>query len=169
MIVKADSGASRHYFRDCDKHVLQNTVPTKGPTVYLPDMSSLNATEKGFLPIDQLSRIASEAHVFKKLHSSSLLSIGQLCDDDCLVLLHKNFLYAFKNWKPILYGTRNHTDGLWDIQLHPPTVPPIRDRANIIVQKSMTKKDLIHFFHGACFSPVKSTLLTAIKNGNFLT
>ena len=32
-----------------------------------------------------------------------------------------------------------------------------------------TKKDLIAFYHGACFSPTKTTLLTAIKNGNFLT
>jgi hypothetical protein len=29
------------------------------------------------------------------------------------------------------------------------------------------KKDLINYLHAACFSPVKSTWITAIKNGNF--
>jgi hypothetical protein len=31
------------------------------------------------------------------------------------------------------------------------------------------QKDLINYLHAACFSPVKSTLITAIKNGNFST
>jgi hypothetical protein len=29
------------------------------------------------------------------------------------------------------------------------------------------QKDLINYLHAACFSPVKSTWITAIKNGNF--
>jgi hypothetical protein len=32
-----------------------------------------------------------------------------------------------------------------------------------------TQKDLINYLHAACFSPVKSTWITAIKNGNFLS
>jgi hypothetical protein len=31
------------------------------------------------------------------------------------------------------------------------------------------QKDLINYLHAACFSPVKSTWITAIKNGNFLS
>jgi hypothetical protein len=31
------------------------------------------------------------------------------------------------------------------------------------------KKDLINYLHVACFSPVKSTWIKAIKNGNFLS
>jgi hypothetical protein len=30
-----------------------------------------------------------------------------------------------------------------------------------------SRKDLINYLHAACFSPVKSTWITAIKNGNF--
>jgi hypothetical protein len=29
------------------------------------------------------------------------------------------------------------------------------------------QKDLINYLHAACFSPVKSTWIAAIKNGNF--
>jgi hypothetical protein len=31
------------------------------------------------------------------------------------------------------------------------------------------QKYLINYLHAACFSPVKSTWITAIKNGNFLS
>jgi hypothetical protein len=31
------------------------------------------------------------------------------------------------------------------------------------------QKDLINYLHAACFSPVKSTWITAINNGNFST
>jgi hypothetical protein len=31
------------------------------------------------------------------------------------------------------------------------------------------QKDLMKYLHAACFSPVKSTWITAIKNGNFLS
>jgi hypothetical protein len=34
-------------------------------------------------------------------------------------------------------------------------------------QDNNNQKDLINYLHAACFSPVKSTWITAIKNGNF--
>ena len=40
---------------------------------------------------------------------------------------------------------------------------------NVIIPKWTTKSDLIHSFHGACFSPPKWILLQAIKNGNFIS
>ncbi len=94
VITKADSGASRHYFCSCDQHVI-----------------------KGHIPIPRLGLQATEAHIFDKLQSSSLISLGQLCDDDCTVLLNKRYLLAFKNLHHNLYGTRNKTDGLWDIHI----------------------------------------------------
>jgi hypothetical protein len=32
---------------------------------------------------------------------------------------------------------------------------------------NINQKDLINYLHAACFSPVKSTWITAIKNGHF--
>ena len=40
---------------------------------------------------------------------------------------------------------------------------------NIIIQKNETKSNLINFLHAACFVPVKSTWLKAIKNNHFAT
>ena len=40
---------------------------------------------------------------------------------------------------------------------------------NVIIRKDKTKSDLANFLLASCFSPVKSTLLRAIKNNHFTT
>ena len=48
--------------------------------------------------------------------------MGQLCDDDCLVVLSKKKLAAVKDNKIVLEGTRNKKDGLWDIPIYKTTL-----------------------------------------------
>ena len=93
--------------------------------------------------------------------------MGQLCDDDCVVILCKQSIDVLKNNKSILRGTRNLKDGLWDISI-PNKNKEQHLRANVILPHQ-SNSVLIHFYHGCCFSPVKSTWLRAIKNGNFVT
>ena len=69
---------------------------------------------------------AKKATVLPDLKSSSLISLGQLCDDNCKVLLDKKKLQVFKENDVILEGIRNPKDGLWDI--------PIKE--NYVVPKS---------------------------------
>ena len=52
------------------------------------------------------------------LKSALLISIGQLCDDGCNVLLNNKKLLAIKNKAIILKGDRNYSDGLWDIPIY---------------------------------------------------
>ena len=40
---------------------------------------------------------------------------------------------------------------------------------NVIIRKNQTKLELARYLHGCLFSPVKETLLKAIKNGHFLS
>ena len=40
---------------------------------------------------------------------------------------------------------------------------------NIIIKKKTVKSELVAFYHGACFSPVNSALIKAIRNGHFIT
>ena len=56
--------------------------------------------------------------ILTKLKSASLISMGQLCDDDCLVVLSKKKLAVVKNNKIVLRGTRNKKDDLWDIPIY---------------------------------------------------
>ena len=104
---------------------MQNIITTRGPTVKLPDNSVITADKKGELPLHHtLSIDAREANIIPKLSSSSLISLGQLCDDDCNIILHKKVLLAVKNDEIVLKGYRNYNDGLWDIPVAKCTIAP---------------------------------------------
>ena len=138
-----------------------------------PDMTPLVATQKGQLPLSpHLSKKAKETAIFKDLNSASLISFGQLCDDDCQVLLDKHECRVTKENKLIMHGRRNKNDGLWDIPIgntpvHRKASPPIQQSINIIIRKDKTKLDLIRFLHASAFSPAKDTLIKAIKKHHF--
>ena len=84
----------------------------------MPDSGEISPTHEGQLPLsDKLSNQAKRATALPALKSSSLVSLGQLCDDDCTVILDKNKLLALKNSEIVLRGSRNYLDGLWDIPI----------------------------------------------------
>ena len=179
IIAKGDSAASNHYWALRDSMVLDDVeVDPIGPTVILPDTSTLTATKQGNLPIQQLSSAAKKTAVFDNLQSS-LISLGQLCDDGCTVVLTKKNLIAAKDKNIILQGHRSTSgDGLWDIPISSPKLSTIRhDRSettvtpsmNVIIRRKEAKRDLIRYLHGACFSPTKATWIAAINNGHFTT
>ena len=64
-----------------------------------------------------LSTRAKTVHILPNLTNASLLSIGQLCDDNCWGLFNKNHLLIFKQNQLILWGERNILDGLWDVPI----------------------------------------------------
>ena len=184
IIAKADSGASNHYCMLKDSSILQNVIKKLGPTVFLPNNATITSTASGHLPLPSLSNSSKVAHVLPELSNSSLLSLGQLCDDGCIVHLTKSTLHVFKNEELILTGYRNITDGLWDVPLpqfpkqvlqstitsssQPPSTSS-RSSCNVIIRKQTTKRDLVRYFHACSFSPSKSTFLKAIKKGHFIT
>ena len=152
----------------------------------LPDSTSIQATHSGQLPLHpSLSAKAKTAHVLAGITNASLISIGQLCDDNCIAVLDKRKLNVFKNNECILQGARNTADGLWDIAI--PTVVSSsqtvlssqtastkhvqlsKPQANAIIRKDLTKKQLVQYLYACCGSPVVSTWKKAIKNGNFIT
>jgi hypothetical protein len=181
VIAKADSGASSHYFMPQDTTALTNLHPTPfGPTVTLPDSTTTQANQAGSLSLHPiLSTTAQKAHVLEGITNSSLISLGQLCDDNCIAILDKAKIQVYKNSICILAGSRNPCDGLWDIAVptkHPSTsivaVPQTiktSQQANAIIRKDMTKSTLAQYLYGSCGSPVPSTWKRAIQNGNFIT
>ena len=89
-----------------------------GPAVILPDAGSIRPTKMGQLSLSKkLSKQAQSATALPALKSASLVSLGQLCDDDCVVLLNKRKMYAIKDDEVLVEGNRNITDGLWDIPI----------------------------------------------------
>ena len=148
-----------------DKAILLNIIHQLGPTVYLPNNDNITSTAHGHLPLPELSSASTKTHILPDLQNSSLLSLGQLCDDNCIIHLTKQHLHVFKNNELILTGFRNKNDGLWDVPLpqspalssslsNPsPSSPPPTQSLNVIVKKSTTNRDLAQYLHACAFSP----------------
>ena len=92
VVAKADSGALQHYFKTANVAAVKNCTSTiVGPTVSLLDGTTMMATHKGNLELaPTLTKKETSVHVFSGIENSSLLSIGQLCDDDCVAVLNKH-------------------------------------------------------------------------------
>ena len=156
VFAKGDSAASHHYWREKDKQVLRDILDSPGPSVLLPS-GKKDRHQDFFLPLSKkLSPTASTAMILPGFKSASLISISQLCDDNCNVYLNKQILIAVKEGEIIIEGKRNKTDGLWDIPVqkasisalnHPiplihPGMYPSRTRinkSNIILPMAPTK------------------------------
>ena len=77
--------------------------PYSGPPITLTDDDTISPINQGILSLSHsLSKVAQTATMLSALRISSLISLGQLCDDDCVVLLNKEKLYAVKKNRVIL-------------------------------------------------------------------
>ena len=164
--AKLDSGASKHFFKSTHLKYLNNIQKlSNGPIAHLPNNTTVQATHKATINLHaNLSRPASEVLIFPHLTNESLLSIGQLCDDNCIIIFTKTNFFVTKNGRFLFQGSRNKQDGLWD--LHGSTQTPIPPQANYIISKDKTKLELARYYHATLFSPSLSTLSKAINNGN---
>ena len=98
----------------------------------LPDADTLDPSHQGVIPLNKhLSIAAQTATVLPNLKSSSLISLGQICDENCTIVLTKKKSIAVKdtninidvNNASILFtGTRNVKDGLYDIPINKTTL-----------------------------------------------
>ena len=135
----------------------------------------MQATHEATVPLSTfLSNDAQRGHILDNLQTGSLISIGKLCDDDCIALFGKYNLKVFKDGQIIVRGTRNQTNGLWNIPLNsalPRTQSSSPDDhlACSAIRNDATQQDLAGFYHGTAFSPLPSTFLRAITKGHFAT
>ena len=133
MVAKGDSEASNHYFALRDSDILED-VSTDGPhtSVLLPDSSSLTSISTGQLPLSNAFSPGSKKTTILPNLQSSLVSLEQLCDDDCTVLLKKKKLLAIKNEK-IIY-TEHEANRVMVYRATP--APKVSSPAmNVIIQK----------------------------------
>ena len=127
-----------------------------GPTVTLPNHSTITADRIAQLPLsDKLSTNAQTAHVLPGLTTSTLLSVGKLCDDDCDVIFRRDDVQILKNknavsaflscQRPIIKGKRNYSNKLWDITLPQP------------IESTPRHQIVLPVIHGALYSRQLST------------
>jgi hypothetical protein len=172
-IAIADTGTTGHYFQP--HSACLNITPTHKPvTVNMPQGTSIQSTHTGELPLPQLPASARVAHIFPDLANHSLISIGVLCDHNCVATFAKDNVTVSHNNEPLLTGPRS-SNGLWTIDLQQailtpqatPTPSPVPSRHALAAIEDSTIADQMAFLHSACFSPVPSTLIQAIDNGHF--
>ena len=97
ITAKGDSAASHHYWKQVDCGILTNFSKSPGPTVSQPDNTPLQCTGQGHLPLSSaLTPAGTHALILPALKSPSLISLGQLCDNNCEVHLTKDCLKTIK-------------------------------------------------------------------------
>jgi hypothetical protein len=99
----------------------------------------------------------------------SLLSVGQLCDEGYIVTFkHASVTVCNSQKSQILNGPRDLDTGLWRINLK-------RDNTHIPepIENNMYELRntgaLVNYLHKSLFSPTKSALFQAVKDGHLIT
>ena len=133
IIAKGDSGASRHCFSTSSSKILTDIGPAPTTPIILPNNQEISAHATAHIPIPQFSKNATKTYLLQELKNTNLISLGQLCDDGCYVLLTQKKLYVCKNKNILLQGYRNTLDRLWDSILpksHSIQKTPIKNQYN---------------------------------------
>ena len=84
-----------------------------GPTVQFPNNKTMIVTRTGNTPLSSsLITHTKKVHIFDGKPSASLISLGQLCDYDCVAIFDKNEINIIKVKTLILKGQRSKIYGL---------------------------------------------------------
>ena len=99
-----------------------------GPTILAANGAIMPITAQGQLPLSShLSPAAQQAFVLDDLTTGTLVSLGQLCDDNCIALFTKYNVHIIKNDQVIIQGKRE-ANGLWLVPIDPPSNPLLANR-----------------------------------------
>jgi hypothetical protein len=134
-------------------------------SVNMPNGTTIQSSHTCDLLLADLPPQARKAQILPGLVHNSLISVGQLCDNGCNGTFTQEQVTVSKNGKCVMYGSPDPISRLWRVDLKQ------RFETNQIqcnhAHDNSNQKDLINYLHAACFIPVKSTWITAIKNGHF--
>jgi hypothetical protein len=163
-----DSGATGTFVANIHIPYLKHTTAvSNGPTVLSASGNPMRSQLTGTLPLSSmLSTKAQMAYALDDLHTDTLISLGQLCDDDCIAIFNKYEVRILKKDKVIITG-RRMTNGLWSIPIT--TDNKTIHQANGILRLDKPRQELAAYHHAALGSPATSTLLRAIRQGHLHT
>jgi hypothetical protein len=147
-----------------------NKVKSRTPlTVHLPNGATMESSHTAELNIPELNAAASKSHVYPGMAHHSLLSVGQLCDEGYIVTFKQALVTICDSEKSqILSGPRDLNTGLWRINLKQTNNHIPEPIANNVYELRNTGA-LVQYLHNALFSPTKSALLQAVKDGHLIT
>ena len=128
----------------------------------------------GELPnLPSISKKYKTAQICPDNKNATLISMGRLCDDDCMAIMDKHKAVVYKNNTPIIKAPRCLTTGIYLVNLDNPLA-----MSNAVIKHCSPKIAQIHkftslsrllFLHGAIGSIPISTLRKAIQAGYLTT
>jgi hypothetical protein len=120
------------------------------------------------LDIPELNAAASKAHVFPGMANHYLLSVGQLCDEGYIFTFKQDTVKICDSGNSqILSDPRDVNTGLWHISLKQTNNHIPEPIASNVYELRYTGA-LVHYLHKALFSPTKSAMLQAVKDGHLI-
>jgi hypothetical protein len=129
----------------------------------------MDSTHTASLEIPELSATDAVEHVFPFLSNNSLLSVGKLCNEGYSITFTTDKITIFnKIGKEILKGNRDLDTGLWRIKLRKEIQHNNIASKNNVYELRNTGAS-INYLHTAMFSPTKSALIKAVKQGHLST
>ena len=117
------TAATKHYIDpEASKHCTI-IIKAHGPDVIVANGGIITPSLQAKVTLSkELSNKAQYVFILDDLKTGYPLSIGQLCDDDCIAIFRKFNFNILKNNRIIITGTRND-HGMWSILLQSPTSP----------------------------------------------
>ena len=79
----------------------------------LPYGSTMKLTHISTLQLPGLSKLGRQIHIFPKMQTDPLISLGVLCDNEFPITLDKQAMSIHKNREEIIKGNRNKKTGMW--------------------------------------------------------
>jgi hypothetical protein len=155
---------------------LLSNAPCRNKTKYinplrvrLPNGSTMDSTHTASLDIPELSAAAAVAHVLPAMVNNSLLLVEKLYNEGYSVTFTIDDITIFnKIGKEILKGNRDLDTGLWWINLRKEIQHSPIASANNVYELRNTGV-LVNYLHKEMFSPTKSALIKAVKQGHLAT
>ena len=115
-----DAGFTGHYL-DALTTIFCTREPSENPIkVKIHNSSTLASTYQAHISLQKLSSQAKHTEICPNLHSS-LISIGQLCDDECILTFDKHKFIVSKNKDIIIEGYQDPKNKLCKWLLHHPS------------------------------------------------
>jgi hypothetical protein len=138
-------------------------------TVRLPNGATMESSHTADLDIPELNAAASKANVFPGMAHHSLFSVGQFYDEGYIVTFKQDTVTICNSESSkLLSGPRDVNTGLWRINLKQ-TNNHIPDPIANNVYELRNTGALVHYLHKTLFSPTKSAMLQAVKDGHLIT
>jgi hypothetical protein len=83
----------------------------------MPNGTTIQSSHTCNLFLTNLPHQARQAHILSGLVHNSLISVGQLCDNECSVTFTQDQVTVSRNEKDVMYGSRDPKLRLWRVNL----------------------------------------------------